>query len=87
MNKRAKIIELENKLSYLFDSEMTNKQKIKVLSNAYFQVFNSNYCDAMANKLMSGINDFQTELWEKNCNYKYQINELLSLLEELNEEN
>ena len=57
-------------------------QKIAALSDAYFQAWNAGYCDAMANKLMSGIEDAETELWEKNCRNKYEIGELIDLLKE-----
>ena len=57
-------------------------QQIAALSDAYFQAWNAGYCDAMANKLMSGIEDAETELWEKNCRNKYEIGELLDLLKE-----
>lgn len=84
MSKDTKrITELEEKLFYLIKSTMTLEQKIKCLSDAHFQAWNAGYCDAMANKLMSGIEDFQTEMWEQNCRYKYQIDELLNLLQEV----
>ena len=83
--KKKRIIELETELSYLVNDTMTNDQKIGRLSDAYFQAWNSGYGDAMANKLMSGIEDDQTRLWEKNCENKYKIDELLDLLKETEE--
>ena len=34
---------------------------------------------------MSGQDDEQTRLWEKNCEHKYEINELIVLLKETEE--
>ncbi len=77
-----RIRELEGELSYLVNDTMTADQKIKSLSDAYWEAHNSGYGDAMANRLMSGEEDEQTRLWEKNCGHKYEINELLRLLKE-----
>lgn len=81
-SKDARRQSLETALAYLVKDGMTAEQKIAVLSDAYFQAWNAGYCDAMANKLMSGIEDAETELWEKNCRNKYEIGELLDLLKE-----
>ena len=72
-----RIRELEGELSYLVNDTMTVGQKIKSLSDAYWEAHNSGYGDAMANRLMGGEEDEQTRLWEKNCGHKYEINELL----------
>ena len=80
--KDARRQSLETALAYLVKDDMTAEQKIAALSDAYFQAWNAGYCDAMANKLMSGIEDAETELWEKNCRNKYEIGELLDLLKE-----
>ena len=49
-DKLKRIKELENKLSYLVNDTMTTEQKIKSLSDAYWEANNSGYGDAMANK-------------------------------------
>lgn len=84
-DKPKRIKELEKALSYLVNDTMTNEQKMKSLSGAYWEAHNSGYGDAMANKLMGGQGDEQTRLWEKNCENKYKINELLELLKETEE--
>ena len=82
---KKRIIELEKELLYLVNDTMTTEQKIKSLSGAYWEAHNTGYGDAMANKLMSGMEDDQTRLWEKNCKNKYIIDELLGLLKETEE--
>ena len=84
--KRSRIKELEEMLSYLVNGTMTVEQKLKSLSNAYWEASNSGYGDAMANKLMAGQEDWETQKWEKNCHNKYKIDELYDLLDELKEE-
>ena len=84
--KRSRIKELEEMLSYLVKDKMTIEEKLKSLSDAHWQAYNSGYCDAMANKLMGGQEDEQTRLWEKNCKNKYKIDALFDLLGELKEE-
>lgn len=79
--KIKRIGELEKELSYLINGAMTAAQKISRLSDAHWQAHNSGYGDAMANKLMGGAEDEQTHLWEKNCRYKYEIDELLRLIQ------
>lgn len=84
--KQKRIKELEKELSYLVNGTMTVEQKIKRLSGARWEAWDSGYGDAMANKLMGGQEDEQTRMWEKNCNYKYEIDALIDLLNELKEE-
>lgn len=84
--KRSRIKELEEMLSYLVNGSMTLEEKLKSLSDAHWQAYNSGYGDAMANKLMGGQEDEQTRLWEKNCKNKYKIDSLIDLLGELKEE-
>ncbi len=84
--KKKQIIELEKELSYLVNGTMAVEEKLKSLSNAHWQAYNSGYGDAMANKLMGGQEDEQTRLWEKNCENKYKIDALIDLLGELKEE-
>ena len=84
--KKKRIIELEKGLSYLVNDSMTLEEKLKSLSDAHWQAYNSGYGDAMANKLMGGLEDEQTLRWEKNCKNKYKIDALIDLLGELTEE-
>jgi len=85
-DKLERIEELEKELSYLVNDSMTLEEKLKSLSDAYWEASHSGYGDAMANKLMGGEEDEQTRLWEKNCKNKYKIDELFDLLDELKEE-
>lgn len=85
-DKLERIEELEKELSYLVNDSMTLEEKLKSLSDAHWQAYNSGYGDAMANKLMGGQEDEQTRLWERNCKNKYKIDELYDLLGELKEE-
>ena len=84
--KRSRIKELEETLSYLVNDSMTLEEKLKSLSDAYWEGSHSGYGDAMANKLMGGEEDEQTRLWKKNCENKYKIDALFDLLGELKEE-
>lgn len=84
-DKPERINELEKELSYLVNDSMTLEEKLKSLSGAYWEAWNSGYSDAMANKLMGGEEDEQTRMWEKNCGNKYKIDELLELLKETEE--
>lgn len=84
--KRSRIEELEKELSYLVNDSMTLEEKLKSLSNAYWEASHSGYGDAMANKLMCGEEDEQTLRWEKNCKNKYKIDALFDLLSELKKE-
>lgn len=84
--KRSRIKELEEMLSYLVNDSMTLEKKLKSLSDAYWEASHSGYGDAMANKLMAGQEDEQTLRWEKNCHNKYKIDELYDLLDELKKE-
>lgn len=85
-DKSERIIELEKELSYLVNDSMTLEEKLKSLSDAYWEASHSGYGDAMANKLMGGEEDEQTLRWEKNCENKYKIDALFDLLGELKEE-
>ena len=85
-DKLERIEELEKELSYLVNDSMTLEEKLKSLSDAYWEASHSGYGDAMANKLMGGQEDEQTRLWERNCKNKYKIDELYDLLGELKEE-
>ena len=84
--KRSRIKELEETLSYLVNDSMTLEKKLKSLSDAYWEASHSGYGDAMANKLMAGEEDWQTLSWQKNCKNRYKIDALFDLLGELKEE-
>lgn len=84
--KRSRIKELEETLSYLVNDSMTLEKKLKSLSDAYWEASHSGYGDAMANKLMAGQEDWETQTWQKNCHNKYKIDELYDLLDELKKE-
>lgn len=84
--KRSRIKELEEMLSYLVNDSMTLEEKLKSLSDAYWEASHSGYGDAMANKLMGGQEDEETRLWRKNCKNKYKIDALFDLLDELKKE-
>lgn len=85
-DKLERIEELEKELSYLVNDSMTLEEKLKSLSDAYWEASHSGYGDAMANKLMGGQEDEQTRLWEKNCKNKYKIDALFDLLNEIKKE-
>ncbi|MDO4831578.1 MAG: hypothetical protein Q4A46_08910 [Clostridia bacterium] len=85
-DKLERIEELEKELSYLVNDSMTLEEKLKSLSDAYWEASHSGYGDAMANKLMAGQEDWETQQWEKNCHNKYRIDELYDLLDELKKE-
>ena len=53
-DKLERIEELEKELSYLVNDSMTLEEKLKSLSDAYWEASHSGYGDAMANKLMGG---------------------------------
>lgn len=46
--KRSRIKELEEMLSYLVKDKMTLEEKLKSLSDAYWEASHSGYGDAMA---------------------------------------
>ena len=84
--KKKRIIELEKELSYLVNDTMTLEEKLKSLSDAYWEASHSGYGDAMANKLMAGEEDWQTLSWQKNCKNRYKIDALFDLLNEVKKE-
>lgn len=84
--KRSRIKELEETLSYLVKDKMTLDEKLKSLADAHWTAWHAGYGDAMANKLMAGQEDWETQMWEKNCKNKYKIDELYDLLDEVKKE-
>ena len=86
MTNEQEINQLESILSYLIKPNMTLDEKIKSLSNSYWRSHNSGYGEHMAGKMMGGINDSQTEQYELDCKYKYEVSRLIDLLKETKEE-
>lgn len=84
--KRNRIKELEEMLSYLVKDKMTLDEKLKSLADAHWTAWHAGYGDAMANKLMAGQEDWETQKWEKNCHNKYKIDALFDLLNEVKKE-
>lgn len=83
---RKKMEELEQTLRYAISPNMTVEEKIAALKSSYFHAHNFGYNEAMANKLMAGQEDFQTERWEKDCKYDWEVEKLLALLNEYKDE-
>lgn len=79
-DKFDNIAELEEKLAYIIKGANAPQEKLARLENALWTVNNSGYCDAMANKLMAGIEDNETHAWNMNCINKYDIGALYNLL-------
>lgn len=75
----------EKELAYLFYDGMTKEEKLKALSDAYWEATHSGYCDAMASRLASGQGDSETDLWEKNCSNKCAIDRYYDWLKEQKE--
>ena len=80
MHSDQEINALESTLSYLIKPQMTTEEKIKALFDSFWRSHNSGFGDYMAGKMMSGISDGQTEQYELDCKYKYEVNRLLELL-------
>lgn len=83
---RKKIEGLEQTLAYVIKLNMTVDEKIAELKSSYFHAHNSGYNEAMANRLMGGREDEQTERWEKDCKYDWEVEKLLNLLTEYKDE-
>ena len=73
--------ELEQALRYLIRPDMTVEQKKKALSDSYFRSHNAGFCDHMAGLEMGGVSNSETETWDKDCKYKWEVSRLLDLLE------
>ena len=83
MANETEIKHLESILSYLIKPNMTREEKIKTLSDSFWRSQNFGYVEYMAGKMMSGINDSQTEQYNLDCKYKYEVNRLIELLKEV----
>ena len=86
MANETEIKRLEITLSYLIKQDMTIDEKIKALSDSFWRSHNFGYGEAVANKQMSGIIDGQTEQYDLDCKYKYEVSRLIDLLKEIKEE-
>ena len=73
---------LRQALSYLLDDKQPLPQQKERLSASYWEETNAGYGDAMAGRLMAGIEDAQTARWEQNCAHRAQIRRLLCLLDD-----
>ncbi len=72
---------LEKKCEVLYSSEGDIKKRLDILRDALWQASNSGYCDAMASREMSGIEDAQTRFWDKACSLKSEIGALCEIYE------
>ena len=86
MVNETEIKNLESTLSYLIKPDMTIDEKIKALSDSFWRSHNLGFGEHMAGKMMAGINDSQTEQYELDCKYKYEVSRLIDLLKEIKEE-
>ncbi|MBO5701059.1 MAG: hypothetical protein J6S71_01345 [Clostridia bacterium] len=84
--KIREIAALEEELAFLIRPGMTIDEKLKALDDSHWRAWNTGYCDYMAGKLMSGIEDEQTDCWEFDCRHKYDVDRLYGLLKEMKEE-
>lgn len=80
--KSAEIEKLEKMLRYLIRPDMTLEEKIKALKNSFWRSHNSGYCDYMAGREMGGEVSADTELWDNDCKYKWEVEKLIDLLEQ-----
>ena len=85
-DKLGQIADLEADLAYLIKPDMTLEQKIQRLSNSYWRAHNFGYGEAMAGRMMSGREDDETEQFDWDCKHKYEVEDLLTLLHELRDE-
>lgn len=72
----------EKAVAYLFREGMTKAEKLNALAGADWTVHNSGYCDSMANRLMAGQSDSETDRWQKNCDNQYAIERYYDWLKE-----
>ncbi len=70
---------LEAKCSVLFGKEKNIEKRLKILQDAFWEANNSNYADAMANRLMGGDSDSQTEYWLLCCSLRWEIGQLCDI--------
>ena len=78
----SRIEEYEKLLSFLISPNMTTEEKRKALSDSFFRSHNAGFCDYMAGIEMSGVENAATEQWDLDLKYKYEVEALLTLLEE-----
>ncbi|MBE6694347.1 MAG: hypothetical protein E7589_06255 [Ruminococcaceae bacterium] len=82
MNTNDEIRELEVMLKHIIRPEMTTEEKLKALADSYWRAHNAGYNDYMAGQLMGGISNWETDRWELDCKYKYEVDRLYELLKE-----
>lgn len=80
--KRQQMQALEEKLSFLLKPGMTMEAKRKALRDSFWRSHNAGYCDYMAGREMGGEVSWETELWDKDCKHKWEVERLIGLLEE-----
>lgn len=76
------IQELENKLSYLIRPTMTVDEKLKALERSFWRSHNAGFGEHIAGMLMGGIDNGETEQYELDCKYKWEVSRLIDLLRE-----
>ena len=80
--KRLEIQKLEQELSYLIKPGMTAEKKLKALNNSFWRSHNAGYCDHMAGREMGGEVSWETDQWDLDCKYKWEVDRLIDLLKE-----
>lgn len=85
-NKLDQIAKLEADLSDFIEPDMSLEQKIKRLSNSYWRAHHFGYGEAMAGRMMSGHEDEETDQFCWDREHQYEVEDLLTLLSELNDE-
>jgi hypothetical protein len=80
------IKELEETLRFLIKPTMDIDQKIKALGDSFFRSHNTGYCNYMAGEEMGGVCNAQTEQWDLDCQYKWEVARLIDLLKAVKEE-
>lgn len=78
--KLQRIQELEKKLSFLIKPGMTTEEKLKALNRSFWRSHNASYCDHMAGREMGGEVSGETEQWDLDCKYKWEVDALIDLL-------
>ena len=74
--------ELEAVLDWLITPEMSLEKKKSALENSFWRAHNAGYCDYMAGREMGGEVSADTELWDNDCKYKWEVEKLIDLLEQ-----
>lgn len=80
--KFDKIKRLESTLTFLIKPDMDIDTKLKRLEDSFFRSHNSGYCNYMAGEEMGGVCNAETERWDLDCKYKYEVELLIELLKQ-----